>query len=91
MPRIEIESVNGNGYETIVKVDGRELTDVRELTLRCAVDSVIEANVTVFATDKLNVTTEAMLNLSVVVDPGYRLIEEVLPDGRKAYTAEFVN
>lgn len=93
MPHVEIQTPRHDGqacssWGTRVFVDGQELSDVRDVSVRIAVDEAVEVRATVVATKEFQLSTGAELHVTVLAFPGYVLVEEVRADGTKAYRVE---
>lgn len=95
MPLIEIETPpTGVGsplpsYGTELRLDGHVVQDVVAIHLELDVDNVVTATVRVLATEQFAFVGNAdHLHVQAVVLPGYRLVEEVQPDGSKSYRVE---
>lgn len=95
MPKIQIEAPTQDdprmvtqSWGAIVKVDGRELEHVREVSVRLALDECVTARVEVFATESFKFESNVDLHINVIPEPGKQLVVRQLSDGRFAYTSE---
>lgn len=65
MPKVDIvNNTADRGYGTVIKLDGVELHDVTEIRLAVTVDAVPRVDVSVLASEQLNITTAADVHVS---------------------------
>lgn len=94
MPHIEVIGPTADdrqprsAYGTRLRVDGRDIPDVREIVLRAALDAALTVRAEVLVTNDFHFEGEAALQVTVVAAPGYTVVEETRSDGTKAYRAE---
>jgi len=96
MPRLEIitppapEGPNEPAatWGTLIKVDGRELPDVRSLRLNFTLDDVVTAVAVLLVSEGFHYEAGADVHVTLEVQPGCHLVEETREDGSKVYRAE---
>ena len=86
MPIVEIEALGHQRFTTI-KMDGREVPDVRSISLDIRPDNAVTVQMEVYATERLHFSGDALIDLQVLVMDGYVLVEHTDTDGTKTYRA----
>lgn len=72
------------------EIDGRELPEVRDITLRCDVGAVPVLRVSMFAAD-VDVELDAQVIVQPIAVPGYDVVIEEGPNGSKRLMARRKN
>lgn len=94
MARVEIDTQRApgrivGGWGARIKVDGRELREVRNIDVACHLDGVVSVSVEMLVTELFSLNADATVAVTAIVLPGFRLIEESVGDGStKVYRAE---
>jgi hypothetical protein len=92
MPHVKVLVPAGPGsIGTQVLVDGRELTEVRDVHIRAAVGSLVTVTAEVLATEAIDFEADALLHINIVALPGYEIVERTRDDGTKTYRAEQID
>lgn len=89
MADIRIESPNGDKgtYQSRVLIDGVEVPDVTDISVRIPLDWLTTVKVDLLASSAFVFEGRADVHVTVVVLPGYVLTEEAGAHGSKRYRA----
>lgn len=91
MPKITIQApYPGSSIGAKLNVDGKELREVGDIDVRCAVDNIVRVHATMLVTESFTFEGDAYLSIEATVPPGYALVETE-KDGQRRWHAERID
>lgn len=81
------ERARGQSWGPRLVVDGAEIKELRDFSLLFPVDGVATLKLEAFVEREFRIAVEARVDLTLYVQPGWWLIEEPLPFGRRLFRA----